>query len=260
MNAALQVSGCLHIVNNIVKGMVSHMPHYNERAWPLLNTASEALQWNYFRDRLKATCFSGDLEGLTYLFDNTVVTLIKWRFGSLASLLPQMSRLEHALKMGWDVAKMRFGDKGPMKAVNLDKVDEAFKSEFMWSWIRSIKALVAVCGHLEHWFEACPCHRFRRNDEDLHWEQSRAAFSRRLGLSEVASCPLQGMRAPELAAGDLDSFVDDLLHPAMAQVVVQQTAGCTQEERAWILEDFEAGRQHLLLMLRLHSEPWRRIP
>ena len=113
-SAALQVSGCLRAVNNLVKGMVGHMPHYLDEVWPLLNAASEALQWQYFRDRLKATCFADELQGLAYLFNEPVAALVKWRFGSLAALLPQVARVEHALKIGWDVAKMRFGEAGRM--------------------------------------------------------------------------------------------------------------------------------------------------
>eukprot|EP00969_Alexandrium_andersonii_P091443 4036240-Alexandrium_andersonii.AAC.1 len=32
------------------------------------------------------------------------------------------------------------------------------------------------------------------------------------------------------------------------------------EQRRWLLEDFEAGWQHIAVRVRLQTAPWRRLP
>eukprot|EP00969_Alexandrium_andersonii_P267087 11803329-Alexandrium_andersonii.AAC.2 len=58
-------------------------------------------------------------------------------------------------------------------------------------------------------------------------------------------CPLSGRRAPEVATGAFDANLARLMEVSAAEVL-HVTQGLNDQQRAAVLGDFEAGRQHLV--------------
>eukprot|EP00969_Alexandrium_andersonii_P343543 15185074-Alexandrium_andersonii.AAC.1 len=73
-------------------------------------------------------------------------------------------------------------------------------------------------------------------------------------------CPWVGRRAPELCAGRFDRFAQEILQLNAADACLRHSAECSPEQRRWLLEDFEAGRQHIAVRVRLQTAPLHRLP
>eukprot|EP00969_Alexandrium_andersonii_P238403 10522933-Alexandrium_andersonii.AAC.1 len=70
----------------------------------------------------------------------------------------------------------------------------------------------------------------------------------------LPSCPMRSRRAPELAAGQLEVFLDELASESNASLVVS-LARLPSSEQTTALEDFAAGRRHLVKLSR-----WQQLP
>lgn len=73
-------------------------------------------------------------------------------------------------------------------------------------------------------------------------------------------CPLKNFRAPELAAQRFALFLEELVNLSAAEVVLKHTLACSDADRSWILEDFEAARQHLTFSLIMQTACWTHLP
>ncbi|CAK0802962.1 unnamed protein product [Prorocentrum cordatum] len=61
-------------------------------------------------------------------------------------------------------------------------------------------------------------------------------------------------RCPELAAGELDQFLEDTFRAEVAQFVVEHCAGLAEHDKASLLMDFESGKRRIALQLRLKTD------
>jgi hypothetical protein len=274
MPNALQVSGGHHLVNNIAKNLVLFMKHYEDSIYPLLNGLANALHEQYWRERLVSTCFkNGHAAAYAFLFNSFPDTLIKFRFGSIARVVKALLKVEFALKLGWSKDAMAFQNPAgePVNAnrphsdhlegPKLQTVDEAIRSSYLWAWLHMFGTIADILGHMDNWFKACPCHRMQGGGVDNSaWQGHRSALKRRLGLPEETSCPLVGRRAPELCAGDFARFSQQVLGVSSADICLRHSSHCTAAQKAALFEDWEAGRMHLVGMIRLHTESWKRLP
>ena len=98
-----------------------------------------------------------------------------------------------------------------------------------------VSILSSVGDHLYAWLQACPCHR----------GEALKRLHREFGV-----CPMAGRRLPELAAGALETFARDLFAVAY-QDVLRVTRGVGPQDLTALLNDFEFGRQHMLVHIRM---------
>ena len=262
----LPIPGCLHIVHNATRHMLSAMPHFEQRARLGFSALVDFLHKNFTRQRFIATCLETSLEGKAYvpLFSSFPHTVVKWRFGTLAAVCKDLLPLEVPLRRFWSLDRLTFhqGSKpreaGPatadgafgdnrLEGPNLNKSTEAVLSGAFWSWVHMICTLAEWIGHVENWFESCPCH-------------SGPDAQERLRLFAKMPCPLKSFRAPELATQCFAPFLQELSCLSSAEVVLVHTLHCKDEDRAWICEDFEAGRQHLLFSFTMQTACWSHLP
>ncbi|CAK0822998.1 unnamed protein product, partial [Prorocentrum cordatum] len=73
-------------------------------------------------------------------------------------------------------------------------------------------------------------------------------------------CPMRGRRCPELAAGELDRFLEDTFCAEVGQFVVEHCAGLAEPDKATLLMDFESGKRRIALQLRIKTDAWRCLP
>ena len=95
-----------------------------------------------------------------------------------------------------------------------------------------VTLLARVANHIHSWFQSCPCHR-----------GDALKVLRR-------TCPLAGCLLPWLAVGDLERFADELF-AACYYDVLQCTRGLSPSDLMKVLADFENGRQHMMVHIRL---------
>ena len=75
-----------------------------------------------------------------------------------------------------------------------------------------------------------------------------------------APCPLQGRRAPELAAGACEYLLKPLLQADVATIIIERASQCTAEELNLATNTFELSRKQLIFSLRVRLAPWERLP
>ena len=266
LQGALPVPGCLHIVHNATRHMLSAMPHFEQRARPGFTALVDFLHKNFTRQRFVATCLNPFPEAQVFapLFGSFAHTLVKWRFGTLAAVCKDLVGLEIPLRRFWNADRLNFqrpqrqNEEAPrapdgafgdnrLEGPNIAKAGEAVQSSTFWSWVHMICSLAGVIGHIESWFESCPCH------SDLAGRERLRAFGGTL-------CPLRNFRAPELASQSFIPFLERLANLSAAEVVFKHTRYCKDEDRIWILEDFEAGRQHLQFSFVMQTSCWTNLP
>ena len=70
---------------------------------------------------------------------------------------------------------------------------------------------------------------------------------------------MKGRRIPEVACGDFDAFLEELFELSTVAVTVG-VSEVSPQERTMLVEGFEGGKTHLVLMLRLNFGPYKFIP
>ena len=267
LRSALPTPGCLHIVHNATRNMLRAMPHFESKVKAGFAAVVDVLHSSYTRQRFVATCLTTpEAHAFRILFASFQHTVVKWRFGTFAAVCKDLLPLELPLRRYWSLASMRFhqagqgqdaraadvagpgnfGD-GHLRGPNLEVASEAILSTTFWSYIHMIAELADFVGHVENWFQSCPCH-----SEDISEKRLRCAIKR--------GCPLRSLRAPELAADAFEPFLQELSALSAAAVMLNHTRGCAVQDRVWILEDFECGRQHLLFSFIMQTACWSQLP
>ena len=264
LQQSLPIPGCLHIVHNATRHMLSAMPHFEDKVRPGFSALVDFLHKKFTRQRFVATCLEPLPEARVFiqLFNSFPHTVVKWRFGTLAAVCKDLAEVEVPLRRFWNSARLQFqqaarqnqeeahagaadgafGD-NRLEGPNTFKAGEAVLSNTFWSWVHMICSLASCIGHMEAWFESCPCHSAPQGRD-------------RMRLFGKISCPLKNFRAPELACQEFRPFLDELAMLSAAEVAFKHTVFCNDADRAWILEDFEAGRQHLQFNLTMQTSCW----
>ena len=123
------------------------------------------------------------------------------------------------------------------------------------------------------WAENCDCHAWlkpiprKKRDvfNNVHSENAQLLELCRssLGLAKttvdgirMGPCPLAGMRAPELAAGEIEVFIENLFSTYMEQIIAFTPDGDTDVT----LGDFVSGKYHILALLREKLRFWQTMP
>ena len=270
---AIGLSGGLHILSNCTKAALLAMPHYEARVHVMLDKLASALHARFFRERLVATCFTvGPGRAYKHLFATFSCTLVKWRWGSFVQVCVELLLREEALRSCWRKDAIAFKSTEPSAASHqaflqgaqepdenvavklhsehlsgpsLEKTSEAVQSHFFWAWLHMAQAINNALGHIEHWLESCQCHG--RDDLPGH-------------IKQTTTCPLKGRRQAEIAAGDLDQLLCDLFAEHSALIALQHAQQLNDEERVFLMEDFEAARAHIIYYIRTQFAPMRQLP
>ena len=130
-------------------------------------------------------------------------------------------------------------------------MSEALRDAVFWAYVCMLLRLSRVVDHLEHWFEACPCHYKTLDDTDpLH---ENKAFRTRY------SCCMAGRRAPELSAGILDAIVEKTFGLQHAEILFT-CSSLSDADQNKILKDFALGQARLEQFFQLKFSFWKTLP
>eukprot|EP00969_Alexandrium_andersonii_P284699 12585102-Alexandrium_andersonii.AAC.1 len=241
-----------------------------------LKHVADLLRHRWSKDRLLATCFKdppasacrSDIEGFS-------AQVYEHRWGTVLHAVAEILPLEKILRFAWSHQAFTFQHGAGAAAaadddrgVHVHAVDKAITSEYFWRYCNLVDMLGDVLRHAQHWAEACPCHS--KPDpaapplppalSSKDWEKAqlkrRQHFAKRF---KVPSCPLASRRAPELATGRMEDFLDELLATCLQelQMLLRQLS---QGEAATLVQDFQAARAHLLYTLRVKLSHWQQLP
>ena len=111
-----------------------------------------------------------------------------------------------------------------------------------WGFLGVLFSLGTLLGRLKAWFFCCPCH-----PKDFC---ERFDF-----MSQRRKCHLTGCVAPELAAGDLEAFGEEMANKSFSELE-EDLEGLSQGQRDWCLEQWTVGRDYILGEMRLRLRPF----
>lgn len=148
----LDVGGAMHALSNISKGMLAAMPNYENHFYLNFNALVQFLHAPWQRDRFCQRCLTGSLEPLRALFSSFPWTLVKWRWLSLTSVVPELLLRKHALRAGWSAPVMGVRsseeqteeNKDGYAPMNLELVSAAITSDQFWAWLSMLSILTNI--------------------------------------------------------------------------------------------------------------------
>ena len=262
----LHVPGALHAIHNTCKDVTGAMPNF-----PSMQTGMRALA-NFLKDKhlreaLVATCFSShDSRLFAHRFRTFSAALLDWRWASICDFLSEIEPMERSLRRFWDLGAFQSGrhsrDQAAAAAPDADPEVEASGARMhafatamanheLWCYMRMLREVMSVLSHMMFWVQGCPCHLHPQAAEDLGDRMPKVCISDK--------CPLRGRRAPELACGELDRFMEEL-REFFGMHLVEVIGGLPADAQARISSDYHAGIQHLSFMLQVKFSYWGDLP
>ena len=283
---SLGIHALQHFVNNCTKGIADAMPSFWEDVYPGMNALVNCLSAKFFRQRFTATCLtSADAKVWHGKFEEGYSSnLVGWRFGSLAACNKALLSYEYPLRQFWDDDKLSFrnvqhlqqggqgeqGDQAPAphpvprphsqkpEGPNVSLASQACRSKSFWAWQHMFGKIGNIVDHMMRWLQSCPCHDLR----ETGWGPRSHEFTKRLSMdagSAVHQCPLTGFRAAEIACGKFSDWIAMVVDMELAEISLS-LEGCSPAERASVLADCQAARQHIVFAVQAELCCWELTP
>ena len=250
--------GVHHVLDNAVNGFEGAMENYKEYI-DMASKLCKFLHKTETRDILLARCF-GDAVGQQFhdSFKKFQGNIFPGRWGTVAFSVPQLLALERALRWGWN--KVRYLQDANARTASttclVEHADSAIESSVFWAWLCMLDHLVFIVRKATAWLESCPCH-WELLQRDTEANPIPPRIKRRF-----RRCPMRGMRAPELCNGELLLVMGLVCEQTGLQLLNKLPRDISAEERAQLLDEFNAGRSHLCFYLAmklsaLEEWPWK---
>lgn len=262
----LGIPGLHHIIDNATKGLKDVMDSYTDNIF-LAEKVCRFLYKPSTRIKLIERCF---VRGPGVAFADDIKKFKGWintgRWGTVAFSVPELLKVKHAIVWGWDETQFLRGE--PVDGdIELEEkrretaelaayVSQAVQSPAWWGWIAMFEV---VCGLLRQhirWAESCPCHDhlLQTHREDLQTEPDL--------LKQFLSCPMRGLRAPELSAGQFLDLLSSLWQVSAAEVLRVLPAAMEERDRKAIMQEFDRARAHVAFyftvkLSHLQELPWK---
>lgn len=272
----IHIPGMLHILHNLEADVDSKMENF--MAWFAdLKNSSMLLSRPEACRVVFVSCVAGTMHDKRSqaLFDHATPRLYEKRWGYVIDyLLAAWPRLL-VLRECWSEARFlaamgnsasgdaEDGDEAnvPLQAQQFTKM---LASNAWFLYARMVITLHSIARKLRGWSEGCVCHDFMRKnikDRGSFWRRS---LQKDFGVDWVSSCPLAGMRAPEMAAGAVletfDNFASMVFDRFKVEVFQLQIYRVSPQDLQVVLLDFDRGRAAMELCLRLKTQCWQSLP
>ncbi len=264
-------AGLDHISNNMQDAMDKQLQGWED--WlPGFKSVTYLLSHRHLLQRLIGRCINGTPHApLARCFETCVASVAHWRWGAICKTLPDVLRLERALRLVWNQEVFLRGDEDIQESqndstFNVGLISKAIESVEWWSYGHMLVELHAIGNIPSAWGSGCACHEWVCASSTSHPENvvstqillsaREAAGLGRTGHDGVGfDCPLKGKRAPEIASGKLLHLVAEHSERGRAEVLMN----CSQlsaEQREKIVNDFSLGVDYIQLTLELKTGHW----
>ena len=130
-------------------------------------------------------------------------------WGVLCDAVGWICKREAVLRHSWDSNRVQgqapgleqdhdADDYHQEASVHVTRASEAIESNAFWAFLHLLDIFSAWLGHLWNWCRGCPCHCYD--------DRKKKCAERRL----LATCPLLGRRAPEMALVTFKLFAEEI--------------------------------------------------
>ena len=274
MNNSLTIPGMQHIIHNMYKDVHEKLEGWDDFYVELKNLAG-LLGVKERRQRFQFTCLDGTrFEAYSYLFDDFSASLYEARWGEVVKFMKETRKLVIVLRLAWDEQRYLDGVSinGEPTAAKLS-AEAAGTAKFNPRMLtlmlnkgmhmvygKQILALDAIPDKVCGWSETCVCH------EGLLFglsRRERMTLMRHHYGSGWNSCPLDGCKAPEMAAGLLQLIIGDLFKECEGLAVDYATVAnihLTDDDWKIITTAFQIARVYIVGVLQVKLDFWQRLP
>ena len=269
---AMVIPGVLHIAHNLSLKMDKRLQLWE---WWLsgLQALVTLLHCKHNRQAFLERCVKGTSFERHHTLRTGVPTTTDWRWNTVDPIIYKLLLLRAVLRQTFKASKMsgvksdsEGEDQGARREkvgkLNPTKVESTVKSHLWWTFALMLHMLHRLLTRFQQWCESCFCHW----SLDIFDETQLRTWStrcRELGISDVEGpsvpCPLGGLRAAELAAGEWRSVFDELSSVCL-QEILAECEFVDMEDVGKVTEDWERGKETIFGQLEVKLHLWGCLP
>eukprot|EP00971_Amphidinium_carterae_P318438 6329440-Amphidinium_carterae.3 len=258
---ALPVPGVDHICSNLIQEVRTHL-HGWTSFYAELKNLSALLARRWRRERFIQTCLAdSSLASSAHTLEGWSATLYtpRWHYIVLflKQLIPVMPLLQ-AFSARRFLADGDLGQEFGEAVFQFDAVaaETTVKDVYFLAYCRFAVHLDSVPERLATWSRGCPCHDFVRQ---LAPKRAADVMEAHFGKGR---CPMQGMRAPEMATGRVCQLLADLMRETTSKILSDPALaiGLPADKAMELLEEGERATVHLQFQMALKLDIWNRLP
>ena len=248
MPAAMSVPGMLHILDNASHDMdTQHLQHFEAWYADLKNLAA-FLCFSDHRRRFVVTCLRRSLvhsEAAENCFAKSPPQLHEKRWGHVINFLKSARQQMHLCRVVWD--QKAFASEGgrESKAFVIDQLSKTLANPQFFAYYDMVIELHGVLEAMQKYVEGCPCHPPRPHG----WPK----------LSQTP-CPMNTLRAPELAAGALPRLIEQKTAEGLANLLKESCVSLPLEQWGHIADDFQRGVAAISAIIHTKCSFWLQLP
>ena len=213
----LSVAGMCHICHNACEELCTQLPCWDSLVEQLRPVAS-FLHNRPARQRYVEKCLRENVEMnksfRAQLEEGNFHSLYTARWGSTSRVLEEILSVRVLLTTTWDTRKYSDGSESETLKGQLSSISAAIAEPLFCARCHMLLFLDSATEHFSNWCEGCPCHPLPHLKGRWRRQRDYMLGSGLLDLEAEAhllSCPMKGARAPEMASGDHDYLLADLL-------------------------------------------------
>ena len=276
MSRSLPVCGVLHVVHNATNGLWAALSHFTTFS-DELKSVCDLLRRRWSKDRLLQTCFcSPEAAEHTDAIQSFSGQVYSKRWGTLAHAVEALLPLERALRCFWDARTFNFGqpvgpdEEQPADAadaaaarhagrVRVMAADRAIRNPLFWAYLRVIQNVTTALKKICYWAEHCPCARHQSQPDGVEVGPLPPELPGLYQRTGHKRCPLNGLRAPEMATGEFLRVFGRFAAQSNSDLVTR-VVGLPQHEKDLVLQDFAAARRFLSCTFQIKLSCWQQSP
>ena len=262
---ALPITGILHIIHNVGQQMHLDLPYWPP-FWAHLKNLEALLGHKWRLQRYLGTCVPEGVEPPAAIHQVNA-KLYEARWGCVAEFVSQVLIVYDFLVSTWSAPQYIHAvdsHRGEAeKQFDPHMLSEALSSTGFRLKLKTMQLVEQKLQSLSKWAEGCPCHS--KMLSHLSRKQVETFLGDCLGGERInphkLACPFASRRAPELAAGHIQDFFQELSQHGEAQLLSDpQSLQATESEQFEASTMFRHCVGRVFLFLKIKLAHWQQLP
>ena len=239
----------LHILDNATYEMdTTHLDHFEGWYADLKNLGGFLCSGDY-RNRFVVRCLRRSMVGGKHAeetFATSPPVLYEKRWGHIVNFMLAAREQLLLCRVAWDARAFAGNDGRVLKGVVMDQLSKTLQNPWFYAYFEMMLKVHSAIDSVRKFVERCPCHPGSR-------EQSSA---RQLG----SPCPMNTLRAPELAAGALTDILEKLMTDGVSSLLKDTCVALPSDQWASITLDFQKGMTAFTAIIQTKCSFWGQLP
>ena len=189
------------------------------------------------------------------------------RWGSVINVLADLRDVQPVLTAAWSEAKWLEGSRGFERLERTEAVSNAASltrivgSRRFWATTEVVWMLQSLLDNLMSWCEGCTCHQDAMA-APTRWKRQRR-YMEMAGMplgAQLASCPLKGCRAPEIACGDHEARLAEAASQTYPDVLACLPRDLGDEDTDHVMHIWTVGKSIVEQSVSQKTQFWSLLP